>query len=321
MIRMDIKNKIEIVQGEIAKLGLSERQPRNLYMPIEYIMALGGKRLRPLMLLLAYEAYKPTGSIEEVAPAMRAIELFHNFTLLHDDIMDDAPLRRGKPTVYKKWGANTAILSGDAMLTEAYRHLAELSPDKLPTALHLFNDMATAVFEGQEYDMDYELRGLDDMTIEEYVGMIRLKTSYLFCGAVSLGTYLGDAPQKDRELLWKAVELMGLAFQIKDDYLDIYGDPGFGKRRGGDILEGKRTWLLLSAYALDRDGVKRAFATTDEEERIDAVTDLYTQLGIKEAALDEVQRLSDEASAILNLLTVDANDLRELFHSLVKREV
>lgn len=318
---MNLKDKIEIVQSEIAKLGLEERQPRNLYEPMDYIMALGGKRLRPLMLLLAYEAYKPQGNCSEIAPAMRAIELFHNFSLLHDDVMDDAPIRRGKPTVYKKWGANTAILSGDGMLVEAYRHLAQLDDQKIPTALRLFNDMATAVCEGQQYDMDYELRALDQITIPEYVDMIRLKTSFLFCGAVSLGAYLADAPEIDRERLWKAVEIMGLAFQIKDDYLDIYGNPGFGKRQGGDILEGKRTWLLLTAYNKEPMAIKEALSIADEDEKIATMTALYTRLGIGEAALSEVQRLSDDATRVLNELSVEADALKQLFTSLVAREV
>ena len=318
---MNLNDKIEIVQREIAKLGLNERQPRNLYEPMDYIMELGGKRLRPLVLLLAIEAYKTKADVSEVAPAMRAIELFHNFSLLHDDVMDDAPVRRGKPTVYKKWGANTAILSGDGMLIEAYRHLAELHESKIPTALRLFNDMATTVCEGQQYDMDYEFRELDNITIAEYVAMIRLKTSFLFCGAVSLGAYLADAPEKDRELLWKAVELMGLAFQIKDDYLDIYGNPGFGKRQGGDILEGKRTWLLLTAYSKDGKAVKEALSITNDEEKIASMTALYSRLGIGEAALAEVRRLSDEATEVLSHLSVEAHELKQLFISLVAREV
>ncbi len=318
---MDFNDKIKIVQEEIAKLGLKERQPRNLYEPMDYIMELGGKRLRPLVLMLAFEAYKPKADISEVAPAMRAIELFHNFSLLHDDVMDDAPLRRGKPTVYRQWGANAAILSGDGMLVEAYRHLAELDECKIPTALRLFNDMATAVCEGQQYDMDYELRQLDNITIAEYVDMIRLKTSYLFCGAVSLGAYLADAPERDRELLWRAVELMGLAFQIKDDYLDIYGNPEFGKRQGGDILEGKRTWLLLTAYSKDTNAVKEILSITNDDEKIVSMTALYTQLGIGKAALEEVQRLSDKATEVLGQLSVEAQELKQLFIALVTREV
>lgn len=317
----NLEKQIEIVQQEVSKLGLNERQPRHLYAPMEYIMQLGGKRLRPLLLLLAYQTYKPQGYIEEIAPAMRAVELFHNFSLLHDDVMDDAPLRRGKPTVYKEWGANTAILSGDGMLVEAYTHLAELSERKLPEALRLFNNMARAVCEGQQLDMDYEQCELASLSIPEYIEMIRLKTSYLFCGAVALGALLADAPTNDRALLWKAVELMGLAFQVKDDYLDIYGKPEFGKRQGGDILEGKRTWLLLKAHSIAPDEVEQALARVDESDRISAVTSIYTKLGIDQAALAEVERLSEEATQVLNQLSVEAGALKELFQSLISRDV
>ncbi|MDD7438220.1 MAG: polyprenyl synthetase family protein, partial [Bacteroidales bacterium] len=158
-------------------------------------------------------------------------------------------------------------------------------------------------------------------TIAEYVDMIRLKTSYLFCGAVSLGAYLADAPERDRELLWRAVELMGLAFQIKDDYLDIYGNPEFGKRQGGDILEGKRTWLLLTAYSKDANAVKEILSITNDDEKIVSMTALYTQLGIGKAALEEVQRLSDKATEVLGQLSVEAQELKQLFIALVTREV
>ncbi|MDO5017294.1 MAG: polyprenyl synthetase family protein [Porphyromonas sp.] len=322
--RMDLQNKIKIVEEVIAQTDLEQRQPRTLYEPMSYTMALGGKRIRPLVLLLSYEAYRPEGLVTDVAPAMRAIELFHNFTLLHDDVMDDAPIRRGKPSVYKRWGANTAILSGDGMMIEAYRHLSQLPSHLLPESLRLFNDMATAVCEGQQYDMDFEQRPLGEMTIGDYVDMIRLKTSYLFCGAVSLGAYLADAPESDRALLWQAVELMGLAFQIKDDYLDVYSQPGFGKVQGGDILEGKRTWLLLTAYAKDPKAVDSALSITNDEEKIAAVTQLYNTLGVSEAAIKETERLSREAVGVLDKVALPQERIRplkELFLSLVSREV
>lgn len=315
---------LETVQEVMSHLGLENKELKNLYDPMAYIMDLGGKRLRPLVLLLSYQAYKPNGSVEAVAPAMRAIELFHNFTLLHDDVMDDAPMRRGKPSVYKKWGTNTAILSGDGMLIEAYKHLAQLSPEKLPHALDIFNDMGSAVCEGQQYDMDFEQLPLSQMSMSDYLGMIRLKTSYLFCGAASLGAYLADAPETDRKLLWEAIEKMGLAFQIKDDYLDIYSKPSFGKVQGGDILEGKRTWLLLSAYAKDSKEVLAALDLKDDEQKIARMTQLYSDLGIRDAALEEVERQSKEATKILDQLSVaeeNIEPLRQLFLTLVRREV
>lgn len=315
---------LSIVEEVISKHRLQGKEPKSLYDPMVYIMDLGGKRVRPLILLLAFKAYKPEGDTEEVAPAMRAIELFHNFTLLHDDVMDDAPIRRGQPTVYKKWGANTAILSGDGMLIEAYKHLAELPEEKLAEALRIFNDMGIEVCRGQQYDMDFEQCPLSDMSIQDYIDMIRLKTSYLFCGAASLGSYLAGAPDEDRKLLWEAIELMGLAFQIKDDYLDIYSEPRFGKVQGGDILEGKKTWLLLSAYAKDATSVEEALGTKGDEAKIQKMTKLYTDLDIHSDALNEVERLSQQATKVLDKLSVNSDDikpLRELFLSLIKREV
>lgn len=317
-------NIYSLLESIISQHHLQEKEPKTLYEPMCYIMELGGKRIRPLILLLAYKAYWPEGDVEEVAPAMRAIELFHNFTLLHDDVMDDAPMRRGKPSVYKKWGANTAILSGDGMLIEAYKQLADLPADKLPVALCIFNDMGIAVCQGQQLDMDFEQSSLSNMSIADYMGMIRLKTSYLFCGAASIGSYLAGANEHDRKLLWEAIELMGLAFQIKDDYLDVYSQPGFGKVQGGDILEGKKTWLLLSAYAKDPKAVEETLSIEDDGAKIGQMTKLYTDLGIDTDALNEVERLSQKATEVLESLSVDREQiepLRTLFLSLVTREV
>lgn len=324
VIGMDFNTEIEVIERELSSLELDNREPSTLYIPMAYILGLGGKRLRPLLALLAYRAYKPSGDLSEVTPAMRAIELFHNFSLLHDDVMDDAPLRRGKPTVYNKWGANTAILSGDGMLIEAYRELQKLPEVKLPESLKLFNDMATAVCEGQQYDMNYEQYRLNELTLQDYVAMIRLKTSYLFCGAVSLGAYLGGAPKEDRDHLWRAVELMGLAFQIKDDYLDLFGKPAFGKKQGGDIIEGKRTWLLLKAHSKDSETLQSVLDIPNEDERIAAAMTLYKSLGVDAEALDEVDRLSQMGVLELSKLSIKESTikpLKQLFLSLVKREI
>lgn len=319
-----INENIKIVAREIDSLELGSRVPTTLYEPMQYIMAQGGKRLRPLVALLSYRAYAPEAPLERVYPVLRAIELFHNFSLLHDDVMDDAPLRRGEPTVYKKWGANTAILSGDGMLVEAYRQLEQLPAEYLSESLRLFNDMAIAVCKGQQYDGDYEGRPLENITLAEYVGMIRLKTSYLFCGAVSLGAYLADAPEGDREILWKAVEMMGLAFQIMDDYLDLFAEPEFGKQVGGDIIVGKRTWLLISAYQKEPEAVLQAMAIADEGERVTRMADLYRKLEVDQSALDEVDhltRLANEELGRLSLPSERIEALRQLFVSLVGRSV
>lgn len=321
----DFVNKnIDIVAREIGRLDLGSRVPTTLYQPMQYIMEQGGKRLRPLVALLAYRAYAPEIDLERVFPALRAIELFHNFSLLHDDVMDDAPLRRGEPTVYKKWGSNTAILSGDGMLVEAYKQLEDLPSEYLAESLRLFNDMAISVCKGQQYDGDYEDRDLDDISLAEYVGMIRLKTSYLFCGSVSLGAYLANAPQSDREILWKAVEMMGLAFQIMDDYLDVFADSEFGKQLGGDILVGKRTWLLISAYQKDPVAIKQAMSISDDNEKVTAVIKLYEQLGVAQDALDEIDHLTSLANDELSRLSLPSEriePLRQLFLSLVRRSI
>lgn len=321
---MDFQKEIELIEKELAHLALNDREPNTLYAPMAYIMGLGGKRIRPLVALLTYRSYQPSGELAEIIPVMRAIELFHNFTLLHDDVMDDAPLRRGKPTVYKKWGANTAILSGDGMLVEAYKQLQDLSKDKLPEALKLFNSMAIAVCEGQQYDMDFEQRDLEAVSLEDYVAMIRLKTSFLFCGAVSLGAYIGNAPEKDRLHLWKAIELMGLAFQIKDDYLDLFGKANFGKKLGGDIEEGKKTWLLIKAYKKDKKALLSALSIEDMSKRIEQVTKLYREEEIDKEALQEVERLSVLGKEELQKLSIGdeaIQPLQQLFMSLVNRDV
>ncbi len=213
-----------------------------LYAPITYMMSLGGKRLRPLMVLAACDAYAQES--QKAVPAAMAVEVFHNFTLMHDDIMDEAPLRRGKTTVHEKWNANTAILSGDAMLVQAYEHLAACSPSLLPQLFPLFNTTALEVCEGQQLDMDFEVR--DDVHLDEYLEMIRLKTSVLLAAALKMGAILGGASEDSAEHLYRFGESMGIAFQLQDDYLDAFGDPEkFGKQVGGDILSDKKTYLWI----------------------------------------------------------------------------
>lgn len=302
---------------------LSEKSPEGLYAPMQYIWELGGKRVRPLMALLAYRIYQPKGEIAAVAPVMRAVELFHNFSLLHDDVMDDAPLRRGRPTVYKKWGTNTAILSGDGMLIEAYQELAQLPAGLLPRALPIFNRMALGVCEGQQYDMDFEQKSLSELTLEDYLNMIRLKTSYLFQGSVMLGALVGGADDGEIAHLQMAAEEAGLAFQIKDDYLDAFPEKDFGKQRGGDILEKKKTWLLLKAYQKAGNELEEALAKSDTEERIELVTQIYQDTMTDERALQEVTRHSERAIYHLSQLSTPAErhlPLIELFEKLIGRK-
>jgi len=222
-------------------------QPSSLYDPIKYMMELGGKRLRPLLTPMSCDMFG--GNIKEaLAPAM-GLELFHNFTLLHDDIMDQAPLRRGKETVFKKWNTNSAILSGDTLFVMAYELVTKTTPALLPQVLELFNDTARKVCEGQQYDMDYEFKG--DASIDDYILMIRLKTAVLISCSLKLGAIIAKAPDKEASLIYTFGENLGLAFQLQDDYLDVFGEVvKFGKEIGNDIVTNKKTFLYLKAFEL-----------------------------------------------------------------------
>lgn len=322
-MKADISKELQIVADEIEGLHLDQYEPQGLYQPMHYLMEQGGKRLRPLIALLAYKVFSDEG-VEPALPIMRAVELFHNFSLLHDDVMDDAPVRRGVPTVYKKWGTNTAILSGDGMLVEAYKQLEEVSPEYLPAVLKRFNEMALAVCKGQQYDTEYEDRALSSVSMKEYMDMIRLKTAHLFMGASSLGALVAGASKEDVLLMGQGVELMGLAFQVMDDWLDIYGEEKFGKIKGGDILEGKRTWLLITAYRKAPEEVNEILNLTEEKVKIQRMTDLYNIHGVGDAALKEVERLSQQAVETLGRLSIPNEKLdkmKGLFGDLVGREI
>ena len=236
---------LEMFESHLAQTD-TPAEPELLYNPIVYSMSNGGKRLRPTLLLAAYNIF--ADDMSKALPAATAIEMFHNFTLLHDDIMDNAAVRRGRPSVFAKWGANVAILSGDAMLIVAYSHLQKCAKEVLPQIFDLFNTMALQVCEGQQYDMDFESR--QKVSVVDYMNMIELKTSALLAGAVSIGAVLGGASEEDcRKLNRFALEL-GLAFQLQDDLLDSYGDESeLGKKIGGDILEGKKTFLMMQAMS------------------------------------------------------------------------
>ncbi|SNS71236.1 geranylgeranyl diphosphate synthase, type II [Belliella buryatensis] len=258
--------------------------PNELYEPISYIMSLGGKRIRPLLALMAYSLYKD--NYQDILSPAAAVEVFHNFTLMHDDIMDDAPLRRGQATVHEKWNANTAILSGDVMLVKAYDMLLDISSDKLPVALSLFNQTAAEVCEGQQHDMNFER--MDHVTDEAYIDMIRQKTAVLLGFSLQLGGLLADATPEEVQKLYDFGVNIGIGFQLKDDLLDVYADKAkFGKQVGGDIIANKKTYLLIKAKELatgsQREQLESWLAKTafDKEEKVKAVTAIYDQLGIK----------------------------------------
>jgi len=301
-------------------------EPELLYAPIAYSLSGGGKRLRPMLVLLSHAVF--SDNVQQALPAAGAVEVFHNFTLLHDDIMDNAAIRRGKPSVHAKWGRNVAILSGDAMLIYAYRLLSMLPAAQVPQVLATFDTMALEVCEGQQYDMDFECR--NDVTEDEYIEMIRLKTSVLLACAMKIGAILADAPAADADLLYKFGEQLGLAFQLQDDLLDVYGDPKvFGKAIGGDITSNKKTYMLINALQradafqraeLDRWINAREF---DRAEKIAAVTDIYNQLGIREICEARINHYFAESEKCLALVAVADErkaQLREFMANLLKRE-
>ena len=277
-------------------------EPAGLYDPLRYMMKIGGKRIRPRLCLLAYSLFKDDFTEEILSPAA-ALEVFHSFTLIHDDIMDKADVRRGVPTVYKKWDENTAILSGDVMSIESYKMIAKAPAAVLPEVLQLFSNTAAEVCEGQQYDMDFE--NMAQVPMDDYLKMIGLKTAVLIACAAKMGALIGGASSEEADLLYKFGYDVGLAFQITDDWLDTFGDPKvFGKAIGGDILNNKKTWLMIKAQnnasAAELEALAAAMempVATDEEKaaKIAAVKDLYAQLGVEQQAKEEIVRLHNQA--------------------------
>ena len=282
-------------------------QPEGLYEPISYVLSMGGKRLRPTLLLTAYSLYKDNAA--EAMPAAIGIETYHNHTLLHDDLMDNADMRRGMPTVHKKWNDNTAVLSGDTMLIMAFQHIMQCTCAQQQQVLNLFAQTAREICEGQQYDVNFETR--TDVTEAEYIEMIRLKTSVLLACATKMGAMIANAPASDCDVLYRFAERIGLAFQLQDDYLDVYGDPAvFGKNIGGDILCGKKTFLLINA--LQRaDEVQKARllqlladSQMPASQKIAEVTELYNQLNIPTLTLQTINHYYDEAHSELQKLSL-----------------
>ena len=301
-------------------------QPEGLYEPISYVLSMGGKRLRPTLLLLSYSLFKD--DIDTALPLAIGLETYHNHTLLHDDLMDNADVRRGKPTVHKKWDANTAVLSGDAMLIIAFRHFIEARCEGKEQILELFANTALEICEGQQYDVNFER--LTDVTESEYMEMIRLKTSVLLACAAKAGALAAGASPEDADTLYRFAEKMGLAFQVQDDWLDVYGDPKvFGKKIGGDILCGKKTYLLINALnradAADKQRLLALLADSEMPagEKIAAVTHIYDALGISQFTLQTIDNLYKEALAALDALSLPAErvaPLRQYAGSLLGRK-
>jgi geranylgeranyl diphosphate synthase type II len=279
-----LKELQDLIHTRIEKLQPGDR-PARLYEPIQYVLSLGGKRIRPALCLLSFQLFNSNEPDDSIIYPALGLEVFHNFTLLHDDVMDGADMRRGMPTVHKKWDTNTAILSGDAMMIKAYQYMAMCPVKYMPEVINEFNDIALGVCEGQQYDMDFETR--NDVTVDEYLEMIRLKTSVLIAGSLKIGAIIGGASEKDKELLYDFGENIGIAFQLQDDYLDTYGDPAvFGKNIGGDIVNNKKTFLLLQAMQKARGHVKKELemwlgtTESDDGQKIEAVRNIYDELGV-----------------------------------------
>ena len=292
-----------------------DRKPAALYEPIKYVLSLGGKRLRPVLMLMAYNMYKE--DVEHILMPAVAIETYHNFTLLHDDLMDRAEVRRGKPCVHKKWNDNAAILSGDNMLVLSFYRMLQCDEKYMPAVLRLFTETALEIDEGQQYDIDFEERS--DVTEEEYIEMIRLKTSVLLACALKIGGILGGATVQDAEALYEFGEKLGLAFQLQDDYLDVYGDfKTFGKQIGGDIMCNKKTYMLINAFnkATEEQRAELTHWVNAEnpnpKEKIAAVTDLYNKMGIRQLAEAKIQHYFDESRKYLAAVDVPERRKAEL---------
>ena len=303
------------------------RPPKGLYEPIAYELSLGGKRIRPVLMLMAYNIYKE--DVERILPQAAGLETYHNHTLLHDDVMDKADMRRNKPTVHNVWNDNTAILSGDAMLILAYRLMAEGLSDRLAEVMHIFTETTMEICEGQQWDMEFENRM--DVKVDEYIEMIRLKTSVLLAAALKIGACLAGAPAEEAQKLYDFGVKMGLAFQLQDDWLDVYGDPKvFGKNIGGDILCNKKTYMLITALEQadedQRKELERWLTATDfiPAEKISAVTTLYNNIGVGKRCEEMVEAYYSDGLAVLDSIALPEERkqaLKDFACSLMNRKV
>ena len=313
---MSFQEALDKINNEISHITY-ESKPTELYDPISYTLSLGGKRIRPALVLLAYNMYKEENP-DSILPTALGWEIFHNFTLLHDDLMDWADVRRGKPTVHKKWGNNTAILSGDAMLILAYQYIAQTPQEHLKPVLDLFSITAAEICGGQQYDMNFET--LLSVSEEEYIEMIRLKTAVMLGACLKSGAILGGASARDAQNLYDFGIYIGIAFQLKDDLLDVYGDPTvFGKNIGGDILCNKKTFLLIhalnKAQGKEHEALLKWLAVSDPQlnrQKIEAVTDIYNSLKLKELSEDKMQFYFQKAIVLLKELDIPSDRTVEL---------
>jgi len=315
----------EIINREIDSLVI-DHEPVELYQPVKYILSIGGKRIRPTLVLMACSLFSEQVT-RAIKPAL-AIEIFHNFTLLHDDIMDNSALRRSQPTVHEKWNKNTAILSGDAMSILSYQFITDCSPDILPDVIKLFTTSALEVCEGQQYDMNFESR--NDIKVDDYIKMITLKTSVLLAASMKLGAMIGGASSSDSDLMYEFGKNLGIAFQIRDDLLDVYGDPGkFGKKIGMDIIANKKTYLIIKALEVaegESEKILRRLISTNDinpAEKITIITGIFNRLGIREMAEIKSKEFYNKSLRAFDLVTVDTHQkksLRDFAKQLMERE-
>ena len=292
-----------------------DRKPASLYDPIRYVLSIGGKRVRPVLTLLSYNLYKDDPL--SIMPQAIGLETYHNFTLLHDDLMDHADMRRGHETVHKKWDANRAILSGDTMLLQAFERVEQCEPSKLPSVFEVFIQTTLEIGEGQQLDVEFETR--NDVTEDEYIEMIRLKTSVLLACACKIGAIMAGASSDDTDNLYRFGEKLGLAFQLQDDLLDVYGDPAvFGKNIGGDITSNKKTYMLINAVnranPSQREQLMKWIAAKefDRNEKVKAVTELYNEIGIRELCEQKIEEYYQESLVYLAKINVPDERKAEL---------
>ncbi|MGA9325103.1 MAG: polyprenyl synthetase family protein [Salegentibacter sp.] len=315
------------VFSEYLESSVKVKQPENLYEPMKYILDLGGKRLRPVLVLMAAEIFD--AGHEEALDAALAIEIFHNFSLVHDDIMDDAPLRRGRETVHERWDLNTGILSGDAMLIMAYQLFEKYEGETFRELAKLFSKTAMQVCEGQQYDMDFETR--EDVTIEDYLKMIEYKTAVLVGASLKMGAIVAGAEKSNRDAIYEFGRLLGIAFQLQDDYLDAFGNPEtFGKQSGGDIIENKKTFLYLkSLETSDRSEAQQlehlySINPAENSEKIEAVKSLFVSSGAAELTRGEIEKFTRQAFQVLEDIGISEEKkqlLRNFGESLMERQV
>lgn len=304
-----ISNYQEKISNHFELLALN-KEPKNLYEPIQYILSLGGKRLRPVLTLMATEVFDV--DYTKALSAATAVEVFHNFSLIHDDIMDDAPLRRGNETVHEKWNINTGILSGDAMLILAYQFFEDYEPQIFQELAKLFSKTALEVCEGQQYDVDFETR--DDVTIPEYLKMIEYKTAVLVGAAMKMGAIVAETSEENKNLIYDFGLNLGIAFQLQDDYLDAFGNPEtFGKQVGGDIIENKKTYLYLKAIEFAQPEEKEqllhlfSIQPNDNTDKINSVKDIFNQTGASESTQKAIQDYTFSAFETLEKMNISSN--------------